>query len=452
MDASIIQLSWSVVAICSIALVAFLTSVAVSLHRSYKQRLRLQETEVRLRHSQDAELAITLQQTLTDLTIRDREVHWLTVRVARVVQESADVRSYYLLDLKCDSLPRFLPGQHILVERPGVRGTPAVYRCYSLSDDCDEGYWRITVKRVANHLGSVSCWLHEEIHEGDTLRVRGPAGSFYLRSCTARNAVFLSAGVGITPLLPMLYQADRRPHGSIHFLAQFRDTDHAPLAESLLRFALQNADHRIQLWFSRFQGGANSNGGADSHGGPDLTGSRNLRVGKFNASDICHEIEALEETDCYLCGPEAWVEQLSKELIQCGVLEENIHFELFHAAGNASDTLPDSLANYVNRDLLSITRRAKSRSGQIATQKASVHFRQSNCLAEFDAHYSNLLSLASSSKIAIQSGCRTGACGSCAVKLLQGKVRYTTKPQYALKPTEILPCVCVPDGDIVVDA
>lgn len=446
MDASVIQLSWSLTAICGIALVAFVIAIVASIVRSAGQRQRLSLESNRQRNAQDSELAITLQQTLLDLSVLDREVRWHSVRVAKIVQESVDVKSFYLVDAQSDTLPVFLPGQHLLLERPGGKISQVSYRCYSLSEDNDEGYWRITVKKVANHPTSVSRWLHEEVTEGDVLRVRGPSGAFYLRSSTARNAVFLSAGVGITPMVPMLLQAARRPHGSIHFLAQFRDPAHAPLAEQILAFGKRNESARVQLWFARFPESLT------------LANSRLIQKGKFTGSDVCKAIDVVEESDVYLCGPEGWLQKLKGELIACGVPEESIFFELFHSEtdgkGRERDYYSDSLKPY----------KSKRRTGkweipptstpsqEVATQSCSVHFRSSNLIEDFSPETPNLLSLALKNSVLISSGCRTGACGSCVVRLLQGKVRYTRKPQYNLKPTEILPCVCVPEGDIVVDA
>ncbi len=419
MDISTSTLAWLAIAMCGAALAAVSARMISAIQQAAIQTDRVTQAAEEVYRRDSLELAITLQHTFADLSLQDRESKWYNARVARVDQESADTRSYYLLDEFGESLPSFLPGQHLLIERPAGTVAPVACRCYTLSDDVRAGYWRITVKRACEHPTSVSRWLHDEVHEGDYVRVRGPSGAFFLKSCTARNIVFLSAGVGITPMIPMLLEGVRRPHGSIHFLAQYRDIEHAPFAEELLAFAQSNRDIRIRLWLSRFPQGIV---GAESNV---------IREGKFSASEVCSEIDSLSETDVYLCGPEAWINGMRGDLVLQGVPEENLYYELFHSTPPVTplpppQTVPDR-------------------------PPCSVHFRQSNRLAEFAANYPSLLSFASQSDVPIASGCRTGACGSCAVRLLQGKVRYTRKPQYPLKANEILPCVCVPDGNIVVD-
>jgi ferredoxin len=119
---------------------------------------------------------------------------------------------------------------------------------------------------------------------------------------------------------------------------------------------------------------------------------------------------------------------LVEALEEGGVPKSQIHFELFQE-----------------------TEKPIQHNAASKRQPCSVHFRQSNKLETFASTYPNLLGFAIKSAIPIDSGCRTGACGSCLVRLIEGRVKYTRRAQFPLKQNEILPCVCVPDGDIVVD-
>ncbi|MBY5991656.1 class I ribonucleotide reductase maintenance protein YfaE [Ferrimonas balearica] len=46
------------------------------------------------------------------------------------------------------------------------------------------------------------------------------------------------------------------------------------------------------------------------------------------------------------------------------------------------------------------------------------------------------------------SECRSGYCGACKATLAKGEVRYLQSPMAFLRGQEILPCCCVPEGDI----
>ncbi|ETF02268.1 2Fe-2S iron-sulfur cluster binding protein [Advenella kashmirensis W13003] len=48
--------------------------------------------------------------------------------------------------------------------------------------------------------------------------------------------------------------------------------------------------------------------------------------------------------------------------------------------------------------------------------------------------------------------CRAGYCGSCRTHLVSGKVRYLTDPLAYIARDEILPCCCVPQGPVQLEA
>ena len=56
----------------------------------------------------------------------------------------------------------------------------------------------------ADRLGWMSNFLHDRVHEGDTVELAPPFGDFFLDD-TQSPAVLISAGVGVTPLASMLH-------------------------------------------------------------------------------------------------------------------------------------------------------------------------------------------------------------------------------------------------------
>lgn len=362
------------------------------------------------------ELTAKLRQTYVDLSMSRRQAVWRQVMVVKIIQESDDVCSFYLVDPDHEPLPASQPGQHILVDRSKKIDGQGACRCYSLSDDCAAGHWRISVKKNSDYPQSMSRWLHEEVSVGDLLKVRGPSGAFYLNSDPTRSIVLVSAGIGVTPMLPMLIESIRRQRKtSIRCFAQFRDVAHMPFADSLLIIASQHQHVDMSIWISRFPKGVKRSSESPIH------------EGKFQASDLLNHPDAISNTDYYLCGPEDWQDRMQKELSAGGVQTESIRYELFQQSEKPVAVNPD------------------------ATPR-SVHFKQSNSIAKFENGQPSLLGCAAKNHINLESGCRTGACGSCAIKLLHGKVRYTREPQFQTKSNEILPCVCVPESDLVLDA
>jgi ferredoxin-NADP reductase len=97
-------------------------------------------------------------------------------------------------------LPAWEPGAHVdVVLAPGLE------RQYSLcGDPADRSAWRIAVLREPAGRGG-SAHVHEQLGQGDTVRVRGPRNHFELRPSPRYR--FIAGGIGITPILPMLAAA-----------------------------------------------------------------------------------------------------------------------------------------------------------------------------------------------------------------------------------------------------
>ncbi|MCT9075341.1 PDR/VanB family oxidoreductase [Streptomyces fulvoviolaceus] len=100
-----------------------------------------------------------------------------------------------------EQLPAWEPGAHIDV----VLG-PELERQYSLcGDPADRTAWRIAVLREPDGRGG-SSHVHEQLGQGDKVRVRGPRNHFTLHP--APRYRFVAGGIGITPILPMLAAAE----------------------------------------------------------------------------------------------------------------------------------------------------------------------------------------------------------------------------------------------------
>ena len=121
----------------------------------------------------------------------------LTVRVARVLDEAVDVRSFELRGADGGALPPYTPGSHV-----DVHAAPGIVRQYSLCGDPREtDRYLIAVKReAASRGGSVA--MHERVSEGASLVVGAPRNNFALVP-GASHHLLIAGGIGITPILAM---------------------------------------------------------------------------------------------------------------------------------------------------------------------------------------------------------------------------------------------------------
>jgi ferredoxin-NADP reductase len=134
----------------------------------------------------------------TQTIVREHEAE-LLVQKAELVAE--DVVALTLVSPSGEALPSWSPGAHIDL----VLGDDLV-RQYSLcSSPGDDGAWRVGVLRTPDSRGG-SRRVHEELTEGAAVTIRGPRNHFPL--APSGRYLFIAGGIGITPMLPMIAQAE----------------------------------------------------------------------------------------------------------------------------------------------------------------------------------------------------------------------------------------------------
>jgi len=360
-----------------------------------------------------------------------REVHPTQRRlleVSEIIQESKDAVSIYLTSADGSELPDFRPGQHLIVERPATAGSISRSRCYTLSNGPKQKNWRITVRRQASidNPDSFSAWVHRELRVGDQLRVRGPRGSFTLDKADAlKPVVLVAAGVGITPMASMLHDElsyDRSRSKWLFY--QVRQWDAAPLLDEMVFLVEQSKG--CKAWISASQDVA-------PLGCPSKKVS--LLDGKLKPSAMLAAIGTTDIT-VFLCGPGNWMSEMRRQMVALGVPDLQIHDEAFgaHDAGHAVGTPTGS--ETIGR----------------TTEKFEIAFESSGKLTTFVGDKPNILAHAKQNAIHIPASCRKGNCGTCAIKLLRGTVKYSRKPEAEIAEGEILPCICLPTSDIAIQA
>ena len=125
------------------------------------------------------------------------------LRISAVQRHAQGVLTLELRAPDGSSLPPWTPGAHIEIEL-----AQGLVRHYSLCGNPDDpDCWRIAVLREPAGRGG-SKLIHDSIHPGDVVSVRGPRNNFAL--VDAARYMFVAGGIGITPILPMVRHVARR--------------------------------------------------------------------------------------------------------------------------------------------------------------------------------------------------------------------------------------------------
>jgi MOSC domain-containing protein YiiM/ferredoxin-NADP reductase len=356
-----------------------------------------------------------------------------TLVVTAIDHESADVLSLTLGNPDGQPLHAALPGQYVVVRLQPTAGGPAasteasapkpLFRSYSLSGPQSTERYRISVKIEPN--GAAGTYLRDHVRVGDAVDVSAPRGSFILQS-GERPVVLLSAGIGATPVLAMLYALGAaRSTRQVFWLHGAHDREHHPFAVEARRLVLALAHGRSYVCYS-------------TPGSDDTTEDFNA-IGHMSRS-VFDEVGVPPQADAYVCGPVPFMAQMKQALAAVGVAPERIHVELF----NGSESMTPGVVN--------ATPRAPHLPSGDADTGPLVSFARSGIAAHWkSSSYQSLLELAEACDVPVRWSCRTGVCHNCESGLVSGAIVYGPEPLDKPADGNLLVCCSQPIRDVVID-
>lgn len=359
-------------------------------------------------------------------------IGWREFRVTgRVVEDPAQTQcSYHLAPVDGQPLPAFKPGQFLTfsldVAGGSSEGRRTITRCYSLSDGPDPTHYRVTIKRVAapaDHPelepGVSSNHFHDHVHVGDVLRVKAPSGHFFIDADASVPALLIGGGIGVTPMMSMLrWCLAHQPQRQLHFYYGLRNSREHAYKAALEALAAAHAGLRLHVVYSR--------PGPEDELGRDFQHQGHMDV------DLLRRTLPPGRHQFYVCGPPAMMQALVPALAEWGVPIADLHFEAF---GPASLKLPGAAPDI-----------------ETVADQVEVQFRRSGRTLTWDGQDASLLDFAERHGVAVESGCRSGGCGSCETRVVDGSVRYEHTPDHDLASGHCLLCIGRPATPLVLDA
>lgn len=331
------------------------------------------------------------------------EPPYYSLRVREVIEDTADTKSL-VFEIPPQEAQRFRyrPGQFLTL-RIAYEGRHLL-RCYSLAS-CplvDEAP-RVTIKRVTQ--GRVSNWICDRIKAGDAIEVKSPAGHFTPRSLHD-DFLLLAGGSGITPIFSIIKSALIAGRGRLYLIYANRDERSVIYRDELK--ALANAHPgRLQVthWLDSVQGL------------PSL-------------AQLAELARPWSQADCYVCGPQAYMDCAIETLRGLKVASSRIHVERFVSLPDEEDTPPARVAEAKGEIRLEV---------ELDGQHHELTCSRNEAL--LDAMLRNGLKAPHS--------CQSGACGSCMCTLEAGEVhlrRNQVLDRNDLEQRWILACQAIPDS------
>ena len=324
------------------------------------------------------------------------------LQVAEVIKETKDCVSIAFSvpkDKKADY--SYTSGQYLTLEKEidGVK----VRRSYSICSHPTE-MLRVAVKRVPG--GLFSTWANESLAAGMNCQVALPEGGFTHRTNALNENQYVAfvAGSGITPVLSIIKSVllEEPLSSFVLFYGNKRTQD------IIFKEELEGLKNRFMERFQIYHILSRQKTNASI-----LTG----RIDPLNCSKYFKYFVSNDNVDkVFLCGPYEMIINMKSALLDMGLNEQIIKFELFYN--------PEADANTpVERAVVMDTER-------------KIKITLDGVTSVLSSNYDiPILDIASDAGLDLPFSCKGGVCATCKAKVLDGRAEMTTN--FALEKEEV---------------
>lgn len=258
-------------------------------------------------------------------------------------------------------------------------------RSYSLCSATPSEGWKIGVKKVAG--GVFSVYANEILKVGDKLEVMPPQGHFVITTNAENKNHYLAfaAGSGITPVMSMIKTVlKEEPLSTFCLIYGNQNRAETMFFSELTTLQQQFPEQlKIEYFFSR----------------ESVEGTFFGRIERPMVNFLLkNKYKEMDFHSFYLCGPEEMIREVKDTLLDKGIAEEQIHFELF-------TTKKEGLLTEAHEGQTKITVTVDDETKTfVMKQEKSVL--EATLAEDLDAPYS----------------CQGGICSTCIARVKEGKV------------------------------
>ena len=259
-------------------------------------------------------------------------------------------------------------------------------RAYSICSAPNSNELRIAVKAVDN--GTFSVFATTILKEGDVLEISKPEGKFVLETSAtnAKNYIGIAAGSGITPIMAMIKAVLIEEPNSTFTLIYGNKTAAETIFKDELESLQSNYPNKLNMQFLLSR---------EKH--------ENTLFGRVDTGNINfvikNKFKNITFDNAFLCGPEAMINTSKETLLNNGLNEKNIHFELF--------SVP-------------IITEKKTTASFVGASEITVIVDDEETTFEMDSK-TTILTAALNQGLDAPYSCQGGICSSCLAKVTEGK-------------------------------
>lgn len=327
-----------------------------------------------------------------------------SLQIADVRKETEDTVSIaFEVPTALKSDYSFLPGQYLTLK--AIINGADTRRSYSLCSAPFENEWRVAVKQVEN--GVFSSFANSSLKAGDTLEVMTPTGNFCLKpdANAKKTYALFAAGSGITPILSIAKTAlKEEPNSEVNLFYGNKNFNSIIFREEVeaLKNMYMNRLRVVHVLSRESLGNAIQKG----------------RINKEKCDDLFKAFLSNDTIDAvYVCGPEEMILGVKDSMLENGVAEKSIHFELFTTPGvkKTEEVAPSTEA-------------------AIASNVSIILDGDTIDLA-LNSDGETILDAAQRAGADLPFACKGGVCCTCKAKIMEGSAKMDVN--YALEKDEV---------------
>ena len=278
----------------------------------------------------------------------------------------------------------FISGQYVSFETEinGVR----VRRSYSLCSTPDQPILSVGVKEVPK--GVFSSYINQSLRVGDSLNISPPEGRFFYDSPNENHSILaIAAGSGITPIFSILNSFLMNNKFGVFTLIYGNKNPGQTMFYKELKTLEEKHPEQLKIFWVFSQ--SNEEGAFFG------------RIDDSVINFVLNNQQKLPDHS-FLCGPEPMIFENKKHLINRGVSEQAINYELFKANSEIKEIEKNTNKGHFTLTCDDVTHHLK-----LVPNKT-------------------LLDIALNSKIEVPYSCQGGVCSSCIARVKEGTASMLT--------------------------
>ena len=314
-----------------------------------------------------------------------------TLKIKEVRRETAEAVSILFdvpQDLK-DSC-QFVQGQYLtlkaLIDGEDVR------RSYSICSSPADEELRVAVKQIPK--GKFSTYANTGIVSGDAIEVMAPLGNFNTKVSEGqekRYAAFAS-GSGITPIMSIIRTVLKTESKSVFTLFYGNKSKDTIIFNSGLEALQGQYPNRLNIHHILSRD-------------PKVEEKFSGRLSAEKCQAYHQDLLDMNELDeVFLCGPESMIFDIKEALLDIGLKESSIHFELFTTNASEKSEIAEVEGAVVNSQV------------EVVVYGESFHF-------ELSSDGDTILDAAMTADADAPFACKGGVCCACRAKVVEGSVK-----------------------------